>query len=385
MKTARIIAILLLAALPTFAAAGGATDLAPAVNAFAVDLHHALCANDGNLFFSPASISYALGMTRTGARGTTASEMDRVLHLSGGDEDAAAYGRLMDDLLDANEAYTLRLANRLYGQKGMAFRSEFLGTVGEQFRGGFEEVDYMTDAEGARLDIDTWVSEQTAECIPELLAQGVLNDRTRLVLVNAIYFLGDWLIPFPAENTRPRPFHLADSETTDVPMMSETAVFGYAEPEGLQVLALPYKGNELEMVVLLPDEDEGLGGLAERLTADALAKWLAAPAPTHALVVLPKFEFTSGFGLSSILAELGMPTAFDENDADFTGMTTDEHLFIDNVVHKAYVRVDETGTEAAAATAVIMATDSAPMPPEARFIADRPFLFLIRHLSVLLV
>jgi len=384
MKTARIVTALLLAALllatpPLAAPAGGSADVAPAVNAFAVDLHHALRAEDGNLFFSPASISYALGMTRTGARGRTADEMDLVLHLSGGDGDAEAYGRLMDDLLDGGDVYTLRLANRLYCQEGFAFRSEFLATVGEHFRGGFETVDYIRDAEGARSNINSWVSEQTAERIPELLPPGILGDDTRLTLVNAIYFLGDWLIPFPAENTHPRPFHLVGGEAVEADLMSETAVYGYAEIDGLQVLSMPYKGNELEMVVLLPDTDEGLDGLAGRLTVDALAGWLAAPAPTRVEVVLPKFEFTAGIGLSGTLAAMGMPTAFAEGAADFSGMTASNRLFIQAVVHKAYVRVDEKGTEAAAATAVIMVTDSAPMPPEARFIADRPFLFLIRH------
>lgn len=378
MKTIRFVATLLLIALPAVSLAGGSADVVPAVNAFAVDLHHALRGKDGNLFYSPASISYALGMTRVGARGETAQEMDRVLHLSGGDGDAAAYGCLMDDLLDGSDAYTLRLANRLYGQEGLGFRPEFLAAVGEYFRGGFQEVDYRADAEGARGIINAWVSDQTAARIPELLAPGLVDARTRLVLVNAIYFLGDWMIPFPAEDTQPRIFHLPDRTTAKVPMMSETAMFGYAEPAGLQVLALPYKGGELEMVVLLPTEDEGLDGLATRLTADTLADWLAAPAPTRTRVVLPKFEFTSEFNLARTLAGLGMPTAFTDG-ADFSGMVPGGGLAIDDVVHKAYVRVDEKGTEAAAATGVTMKATSMPPPPAAEFVADRPFLFLIRH------
>ncbi|MCP4573863.1 MAG: serpin family protein [bacterium] len=379
MKSARIATALLLAALPITAFGGGSIDIAPAVNSFGVDLHHALHAEDGNLFLSPASISYALGMTRTGARGRTAAEMDQVLHLTGSEGDAVAYSRLMDSLLEGNDAVTLRLANRLYGQTGLGFRAEFLATVDRHFRGGFEEVDYRADAERARGLINTWVSDQTAARIPELLVPGTVGHSTRLVLVNAIYFLGDWQIRFPAENTRPRPFHLADGTTADVPMMSETSIFGYAAPAGLQVLALPYKGGTLEMIVLLPTAKEGLDGLAGRLNSDTLAAWLAGPAPTRTRVVLPKFEFTSEFLLRETLVGLGMRAAF-TGAADFSGMVSGGGLAVDDVVHKAYVRVDEKGTEAAAATGVIMKTTAMPPPPAAEFVADRPFLFLIRHI-----
>ena len=379
MNTAMIVPVLLLAAVPAVGGADGPADLTPAVNAFTVDTYQALRTGDGNIFLSPASISYALGMTRSGARGATATEMDRVLHLpTDGTGAVAAYGDLMGVLDSEGRAHTLRLANRLYGQTGLAFRPEFLATVRDFFGGGFEQVDYRSDADGARRTINAWVSDRTEERIPELLASGTVNESTRLVLVNAIYFLGDWKTPFPAESTHPQDFHLTDTTTASVPMMNETASFGYAAADDVQILTMPYEGDELEMVVVLPAEDLGLAGLEARLTTGTLADWLAAPTRARVAVTLPKFEFTAEFQLGHTLAEMGMPTAFGDA-ADFSGMIDGGGLAIDNVVHKAYVRVDEKGTEAAAATGVTMrATSVMPAPPEV-FTADRPFLFLIRH------
>jgi serpin B len=222
------------------------------------------------------------------------------------------------------------------------------------------------------------VSERTEERIPELLGPGAVDARTRLVLVNAIYFLADWRTPFPADGTGPRPFHLADGGTVDVPTMSETFRAGYAERDGLQVLTLPYRDEALEMVVLLPSPELGLSGLEARLNGATLASWLAAPVPVRVEVHLPRCEFTTEFQLARTLAGLGMPTAF-TGAADFSGMVPGGGLAIDDVVHQAYLRVDEQGTEAAAATGVIMKTTSLPPPPQAVFRADRPYLVLIRH------
>lgn len=378
MKTRVIVPTLLLAALPAAGGCNGGNDLTTAVNAFSVDIYQALRGEDGNLFLSPASISYALGMTRTGAGGTTMREMDEVLHLTGAAAPAAAYGRLMQELNAADAAYTLRLANRLYGQTGLEFRPEFLTTVDTHFDGGLAQVDFKQDAEAARGKINAWVCERTAERIPELLASGTVHDRTRLVLVNAIYFLGDWQTVFPAEATRPRDFQLLVGNTTAVPMMNNAGSYGYAAPDGLQILSLPYRGGELEMVVLLPEPEIGLAGLEERFTAANLAAWVAAPTRTRVAVTLPKFAFTAEFQLARTLAGMGMPLAFSD-EADFSGMVAGGGLAIDDVIHKAYVRVDEEGTEAAAATGVTMRLTGMPPTPEATFVADRPFLFLIRH------
>lgn len=378
MKTAWILLAAALVAGPVAAGAGGDAGLAPSLNAFAVDLYRTVRTDDGNLFFSPASVGYALGMTRAGARGATAAEMDAVLHLPRGGGNSAAFGALMGGLLAADAPYTLRLANRLYGQVGLSFEPGFRAEIAEHFRGGLAEVDFVRDAEGARGAVNGWVSEQTAERIPELLGPGAVDARTRLVLVNAIYFLADWRAPFPADGTRPRPFHLTDGTAVDVPTMSETLQAGYAAPEGLQVLALPYEGDVLEMVVLLPAQETGLAEVEARLDASTLAAWLAAPEPARVQVLLPRFEFTTEFRLGRTLAELGMPTAFTDR-ADFSGMVAAGRLAVDDVIHEAYVRVDEKGTEAAAATGVVMRVTSLPPPPKAVFQADRPFLLVIRH------
>ncbi len=380
MRTSTIAIMLLLAAIPAAGGADGPGDVATAVNAFAVDIYAQLREDDGNLFLSPASISYALGMTRLGARGETALEMDQVLHLPPDEQRAASgYQRLMSDLNRPDAEFTLRLANRLYGQEGLPFRRGFLDAVDSYFSGGLERVDFRQDAEGARDTINGWVSDQTEEKIPELLGPGVVNDSTRLVLVNAIYFLGDWQHPFPGDGTHLRTFHLGDGTETPVPTMAETATFKYAELDGLQILALPYRGDALEMVVLLPGENVGLTGLERDLNAENLAAWVSAPRPTRAMVNLPKFEFTAEFKLGRILADMGMPTAFSDG-ADFSGMVEGGGLAIDEVVHKAFVRVDEKGTEAAAATGVIMRATS--MEPAAEvFRADRPFVFVIRHVT----
>jgi len=378
MRSILIVPVLLMLAGPATSGADEPAGIATAVNTFAVDIYRALDGGQGNLFLSPASISYALGMTRVGARGTTAQEMDRVLHLPADRTAAAAgYGQLMRILNVQDKPWTLSLANRLYGQRGLTFRTEFLATVENDFDGGFETVDYRSDAEAARLNINSWVARQTADRIDELLGPDAVNAHTRLVLVNAIYFLADWMSAFDGNDTHDLPFHATDGTTADVPTMTQESHFAYTSTAELQALTMPYKGDELEMVVLLPSPDLGLAGLEERMSNDNLAAWLAGGNRVNVRVYLPKFEFTAEFNLGDTLAEMGMPSAF-VNRADFSGMIDGGGLAIDDVVHKAYVRVDEKGTEAAAATGVIMRATSISPPPEI-FRADRPFLFLIRH------
>jgi serpin B len=378
MKPILLVPVLLLAAGPAAGGADAPAGMADAINAFSVDIYRALDDEEGNLFLSPASISYALGMTRVGARGGTGAEMDRVLHLPADRATAnAGYDTLRRALDGADRPWTLRLANRLYGQRGLPFRQPFLDTVARRFGGGFEAVDYRADAEGARTAINAWVSEQTADRIPELLNRGTVGRETRLVLVNAIYFLADWQRTFRAEDTADLPFHLPGGGKATVPLMKQEAHFSYAAPAGLQVLTMPYEGEGLEMVVLLPAQDLGLAGLERQLTAANLAAWLEAGTRRNVRVFLPRFEFTARFRLRDTLGGMGMPAAFSDH-ADFSGMVDGGGLAIDDVVHKAYVRVDEKGTEAAAATGVIMRTTSVAAPPEI-FRADRPFLFLIRH------
>lgn len=384
MKT-RILGLALLPFLCTAGAAGAAgasgapTDPAAAANAFAVDLYRRLGEGDANLFFSPASIAYALAMTRTGARGTTAAEMDRTLHFAPDDPQlAAAFGRLMAQLNADRESATLRVANRLYGQAGFGFRPSFLADLERHFGAGLQELDFRADPEAARGVINAWVEDRTEDRIRDLLAAGSLDASTRLVLVNAVYFLGTWQKPFPVDATADAPFHKADGGEVTVPFMHVGGRFGFAATDGVSILALPYKGGDLDMVLVLPDEGTPLAEVEARLDAATFAAWLAAPAPGEVQVALPRLHLETTFDLRSALKALGLRRAF-TRAADFTGMAPGGDLAIDEVVHKAYLDVDEKGTEAAAATAVEMRATSA-MPVEVhRFLADRPFLLAIRH------
>jgi serpin B len=356
-------------------------DPAAATNAFGVDLYRQLHAEGSNLFFSPASIAGALSMTSLGARGATADEMDRVLHLSGDDAGvAAAFGDLMTTLTAANDHATLNVANRLYGQHDFGFSPAFLGLLKRHYGAGLEEVDFRTDPDAARRNINTWVEQQTAQKIRNLLVPGALHAGTRLVLVNAIHFLGTWQQPFAVDATTDAPFHRERGGDVTAPFMHVTGRFGYAEDGDVQILALPYKGGALEMVLILPAEGTSLSSVEAGLDAGKFAGWLAAPAPARVAVGLPRLHLETAFDLAGTLAALGMPTAFTAA-ADFSGLTTSgAPLNIDKVVHKAYLDVDEKGTEAAAATAVTMEVTSArPVEKLKVFTADRPFILAIRH------
>ena len=352
-------------------ASGGDTDAATAGNAFAVDLYARLGEGDGNLFFSPASIAYALAMTRTGARGATAAEMDRVLHFAPNDPQlAASFGRLMTALTADQESAVLRLANRLYGQTGFGFRAGFLDDLQTHFGAGLEQLDFKADPEAARGVINAWVEEQTEDKIRDLLIEGALTPETRLVLVNAVYFLGTWQKPFPVDATVDRPFHRTAGGDVDVPFMHVTGRFGYAEAGGVQVLSLPYKGGGLDMVLVLPTEGTPLADIEDDLDAAMFAGWLAAPQTTEVQVALPRLHLETGFDLAGTLQAMGMDLAFTDN-ADFSGMAAGGGLTIDDVVHKAFLDVDEKGTEAAAATAVEMQPDLR-QPPAPTGVHGRP-------------
>ena len=379
MKKILGLALLPLLLSPCAEASGGDTDAAAAGNAFAVDLYARLGGGDGNLFFSPASIACALAMTRTGARGATAAEMDRVLHFAPGDPQlAASFGRLMSMLTADQEQAVLRLANRLYGQTGFGFRPEFLGDLRTHFGADLEQLDFKTDPESARGVINAWVEEQTEDKILDLLGAGALTPDTRLVLVNAVYFLGTWQKPFPVDATVDRPFHRSAGGDVDVPFMHVTGRFGYAEADRVQVLSLPYKGGGLDMVLVLPAAGTPLADIEDDLDAAMFAGWLAAPQATEVQVALPRLHLETSFDLAVTLRAMGMGLAF-SGSADFTGMAAAGGLAIDEVVHKAFLEVDEKGTEAAAATAVIMKTTSvSPQRPRV-FTADRPFVLAIRH------
>ena len=348
---------------------------------FGLDLYARLSRAPGNTFLSPFSISTALAMTASGARSETARQMNEVLGFSlEADRIDPAFASLIQTLRPAGEkpAYQLHTANALWGQHGYHFQPGFVATLRGPFGAALEEVDFRGATETARRTINTWVENQTAGKIQDLIASGVLDASTRLVLTNAIYFKGDWSSPFRAEQTHEDDFHGAAGRTVRVPLMHQTGRFSYAEDESVQALELPYAGGDLALVVLLPKKPDGLAEAEAALTAESLAARVAALQDTRMDVALPRFKLTAEFELTSTLAALGMTLPFSDR-ADFSGINGgNEPLQISAVIHKAYVDVNETGTEAAAATAVgIRAMAVMPQPP-VTFRADHPFLFLIR-------
>jgi len=350
-------------------------------NQFAFDLYEQLHAQPGNLFFSPASISTALTMTSAGARGQTQQQMQGVLHLRPADEQLHAGFGTLGKLLNSGgdqQGYRLSMANRLWGQETYPFQPDFVQLTRAQYGAELAQVNFA-QSEPARRLINTWVAEQTQDKITDLIAPGVLDAMTRLVLTNAIYFKGAWDEEFSKQATQDAPFHLAANRQAAVPLMHQVDDFRYAEAEGLQLLELPYAKNRLSMLVLLPKQPDGLTGLEGKLAADSVARWTTGLRKQKVRVYLPRFTMTAQFQLADVLKSMGMPLAFSDQ-ADFSGIATAEELKIDAVIHKAFVDVNEEGTEAAAATAVTLAPTSAIVDRQepVLFRADHPFVFLIR-------
>ena len=351
--------------------------------AFALDLYDQLKTQGGNLFFSPYSISSALAMTTAGARGETAAQMEKVLHFApGGGEAHAAFEALQRrlDAVQAQGAVQLAVANSLWPQKDYPFLPDFLELVKARYDAVITPLDFAGDTEGARQTINGWVEEKTREKIRDLIAQGNLDPLTRMVLVNAIYFKGSWASRFDAARTEEADFQVAADSTVKVPMMAQTRKYSYAEMDDGQVLKLPYEGGDLSMLVVLPREKAGLAALEAGLSLERLAEWTSQLAEREVRVLLPKFKLTWGAAeLNRNLMALGMTDAFDDKRADFSGMDGRMGwLYIGLVLHKAFMEVNEEGTEAAAATAVVMKYRSISKPPP-EFRADHPFLFLIQE------
>lgn len=354
---------------------------------FAFDLYQRLREQEGNLFFSPHSISTALAMTFAGAEGETERQMAETLHfLLHGTELHAAFNALDQELArrgEGDDGFRLNIVNAIWGQSGHDFLSPFLDLLAQHYDAGVRPVDFRAAPEQARSTINDWVAEQTESRITDLVPEGVIDDLTRLVLTNAIYFNASWVYPFDPDGTQPGTFHLLDGGEVELPMMRLEEELAYAQGDGWQAVELPYESYELSMLILLPDAGrfrEFEGSLdAELLDQMVSQLWY----PLVALE-LPRFEFDSRFELAATLKAMGMADAFDRGRADFSAMDGRSCLAgdtgclrISNVVHQAFVSVDEEGTEAAAATAVVMKTQSAP-PERIVVSVDRPFLFLIR-------
>ncbi len=356
--------------------------VAKAGNEFSFDLYAQLRKKPGNLCYSPASISTALAMAQAGAENATLKEMQKVLHAST-DENQwfAGTGGLSKILNAQGNGYQLQMANRLWGLKKYAFRADYLQRLDETFNAPLGHLDFEASPEPSRLAINEWVSNYTQKRIQDLFPQGSIDSDTRLVLVNAIYFKADWLNAFSENATSNQPFALSEQKRVNVPMMFATRDLPYFADSDVQVVSLPYKSDELSMVVVLPKDKFGLEKVEKLLTNRQMDNWISQLATKEVEVFFPKFKMTSEFQLNETLSTMGMPSAF-QNVAEFGRMTTEESLKISKVVHKAFVEVDEKGTEAAAATGISMVPTSARFEPE-KFVfrADHPFLFFIRHRS----
>lgn len=367
-------------------------DLADRVfadTALAIDLFSAVAGRD-NLILSPYSVATALTMAYAGAAGQTRDEMGRVLGIQG-DRPVHAARNLLDIALARSAAapheegepppLQLAVANSLWGQRDYPFNTAFLDTIARNYGSGVRLVDYVNDPDGARQAINAWVEDQTNDRIVDLIAPGVVTPATRLTLVNAVWFKANWLYEFSEDATTPEPFTRFDGTTVDAPTMHGTLTTTYATGPGYQAVRLPYVGDAA-MLVIVPDEGE-FDAFVGSLTPDSLHDIRRGLSVHQVQLALPKFGFGSQLGLDSALQALGMPSAFvpppGPGSADFTGISPERDLFISAVVHQAFIDLDEHGTEAAAATAVVVGVTS--LPPQAQLDVDRPFLFLITHLK----
>jgi serpin B len=347
---------------------------------FALDIYQKLRGNKGNLLCSPYSISTALAMTFAGARGETESQMEQTLHISLDQKHIhPLFASLEGKIAESGKGHVqLEMANALWPRKGYEFLKEYLALVQKNYGVKITPLDFG-DEMAARQAINSWVEEKTAHKIKDLIPAGMLDNFTRMVLVNAIYFKGNWVNPFDPKFTRTSSFWTEPNEQVQAPMMNSTHEFRNAEVDGLQMLEMPYSGNDLTMLVLLPREIDGLAKLEDSLTIENLENWISSLQNSEIKVSLPRFEITLPFRLDEVLKSLGMVNAFSKK-ADFSGMDGSKELYIGAALHKAFIDVNELGTEAAAAAAVIMMTKASMFPP-AVFTANHPFLFLIHENS----
>ena len=361
-----------------------AKSLATASNTFGFDLWARLRAAPGNLTISPASISTALAMTWGGAKGETATEMKQAMR-SEVDADAAmlGWGQLSGTLQDKSRKLTLRIANRLFGEQSYKFEAAYLDKTKAAYGAPLEPIDFKQAPEPSRAHINKWVADQTEQRIKDLLPPRSIVPDTRLVLVNAIYFLADWADQFEKRQTSEQPFQLAPGRTQPAMLMRRRGTYRLAKADGAAILELPYAGGDAAMLVALPDKVDGLDALEKSLDAARLASWTQALADQELLVWLPRFliDPPEALELGKPLRALGMARAFDPERADFTAIANPprpaDRLYIGAVFHKAFVKVDEKGTEAAAATAVAMPRGGGAPRPVPEFKADHPFLFFI--------
>lgn len=350
-------------------------------NQFALQLHRRIAAEtDGNTFSSPLSITMALALALQGARGETANEMRDVMGLPGGlMPDSIPLKVLRLSLQDPASKNAFRMANRAWCQHGLTIEQDYLDQTRSMLGSEAVTIDFH-QPEAARQTINSWVEEQTEDKIRDLIPPGALDD-ARVVLTNAVYFLGKWKEPFQKKRTRDADFHVSADRSVQVKMMYQSEELRYTEDPLAQVVELPYENHELSMVIVLPKQQFGLEQLEGKLDADRWDRWMQELKSRDVRLSLPRFKLESSFSVKKALAQLGMQSAFSAQ-ADFSGITTEEELLISDVLHKAFVEVDEQGMEAAAATAIVFAPTAAPpddFQPPVNFTADHPFLFVIRQ------
>jgi serpin B len=365
------------------------SDLAGVVQGntdFAFAMYREIAAGDGNLFFSPYSMSIALAMTYAGARNRTAEQMAQTMRYALPQEQLhPAFNKLALELagrsaiegLEPDQVFRLHVANLLWGQTDYPFEQDFLDLLAGNYGAGMRLLDFVKDPDGSRLVINEWVSRETEEKVNDIIPPGVITDLTRLVLANAVYFNAAWAHAFPENATRPDSFRLLDGTTVEVPMMRQRAELRVMSGGGFRAAELPYVGGQLSMLILLPEEG-GLDGVEGRLDAGRLSAAVDSLQPAEVDLTLPKFDFEwEAEDLPEAFKRLGMTDAFTDA-ADFSGMTGTPELHIGAILHKSFVGVDEAGTEAAAATVVVMDREAAPIGSPVEFTVDRPFFFLIR-------
>jgi serpin B len=357
------------------------TSLSDGNGEFALDLYHNLRNADGNLFFSPYSISQALAMTYAGAREETEKQMADTLHFTLPQADLHPVFNYLDLRLSSRDKgdkdFNLTIANALWGQKDIIFLPEFLDILAENYGAGMITLDFENQPQDACNAINSWVSDKTEGRIKDIISPSNISPDTRLVLTNAIYFKASWYYKFKENMTIDDTFHLLDGTEIYVPMMRQTESHGYAEGNNYQAVELLYSGGKMSMIIILPEEGS-YNDFESQIDYGVLQDIMSGIERKQVQLQMPRFEYESEFSLRDILQEMGMASAFFES-ADFSGMTGSKRLFIEDVLHKAFVLADETGTEAAAATAVTM-TESANIV-EAKVSIDRPFIFLIRDIE----
>jgi len=363
------------------------TALVDGNTVFTLDLYQELKDKEGNIFYSPHSLSVALAMTYAGARGETEQQMAKALSFFLSQDRLHPTFNFLDQLLASrgegaqgkdDEGFRLNIVNDIWGQKDFTFLADFLDTLAVNYGAGLRILDFINEPEASRVAINDYIYEQTEEKIKDLIPEGVIDPMTRLVLTNAIYFNAAWLYPFSEDLTSDGIFHLLDGGEVTVPMMHQGESLGYTEGDNYQAVELKYDGEELSMIILLPEMGQ-FENFETALDAELLNDIINNLESKHVELTLPKWEYESSFMMKEVLEAMGMPIAFTDG-ADFSGMTGRRDLYIDEVIHKAFVSVDKAGTEAAAASAVIMKLTA--MPTDTAVVTvDRPFIYLIRDIE----